>query len=387
VRSDYARHDTVRSSASAARWQKLGTLERLVRYHGGPHGTPSPGEKLIAGYLIHRASTADAEPRVFVAAETIHAELGMSPKTFRAYVKDLVRRGWITEARDRAYGAKTWYIGPLVAFFSEDQIGKDSPSKITELRPQIGKESPSDNEHRALSDGEILPSRSGNSGDQIGKVSRADGEILPFSLDHVPDHIRPHTEHTALARRLGLEPSWFQNRPRRFAAAHLVVARLDAWGMTQRRIRDVARDYGFTAVAGAVGYVLEQLDRSEQPALVGDAVQIPAALFETALQREWSGTLPGFADDAFSPTDGGWSVEVDLWETLRDMLRHRVPRLTFEVAFKLAKLRRTKAGFAVVIPTPYGLTAGRGALPVVRTCLERIGFGGIPVSLVTEAGS
>jgi hypothetical protein len=139
--------------------------------------------------------------------------------------------------------------------------------------------------------------------------------------------------------------------------------------------------------------VLEQLERNEQASLLSEAerkrldilpVGTPPGLFESAIERGWTGTLPGFEDDPESPHGGGASFEADLWAYLRDMIRRRVFAGTYSAAFKLAKLRCADGGFVIVVPSAISVPIARKASPTVLRCLDLIGYPNAIVTFTSE---
>lgn len=374
-------------SAGTARWHKNGTYERILQQDDGPGGTLTAGEKQLAATLVSLASTTDADPRVFVPSPKLLAMLRVSQRTFDKYEAGLVKRRLVDVKRDRKDGAKTWYIKALVAFFAEERIGKDCGSNVIDLPRRIGKDCGSEGDGDKAPDPQILLNGPADFADGPAKFAGPDPQILPVPLDLVPDLVRPHTELEALARRLGMDLAWFEDRPLRFAAAHLVATRLDEWGLSRRRQRETIAAQGFLAVAGAVGFVLERLEPGPELALIDEPVHNPAALFETALQREWCCALPGWAEDRYAPRDGGWTVEASLWETLREMVRRRVSPQAFEVGFKQAKLRRENGAYVVVVPSAFALRVARGSGDTVAACLAKIGFPHATVTFASDVSA
>ncbi len=140
-------------------------------------------------------------------------------------------------------------------------------------------------------------------------------------------------------------------------------------------------------MAGAVGYVLEQIElEAQQPKLLEhERIKKPAALFESALAHGWKCTLPGWEDDPEAPRRGGTDPDADLWTTLREMLRRRIPPGTWEIAFKRAALRRDGLMFTVVCRDAFAVTTARSAEPIAQRCLDRLGFSGARIAIVSES--
>jgi hypothetical protein len=381
---------TPRTTEAASHVYKSGVYDRIMRYNGGPDGTPKLTEKAVAVYLIGYTNINGVDPKVYVGETRAATELGVDPKTLRKHIAALVKRGWVEDSRKgQRKGQVAYYIAGLIRAFRDAQPAEGT---VTPIDRQFGKIArTADQPEDGGSSGSSSVS-SGKSPDSVRELFPSDRENRPDSLQLVElvSELRlTHTEHSVLAKRLGLDPSWFQNHPQRFAAAHQVVHHLDAWFMAKPRIKKLVKQHTFTGVAGAVGFVLARLERdASQERLLGEEpVQNPAALFESALANDWSDKLPGYADDRYSPDNGGWSVEHDLWETLREMLRDRVSPGVFQTSFRLAKLRRDDAGYAVLVPTSFGLAMARGASATVAKCLTQLGFRCESVAIACEAGS
>jgi hypothetical protein len=120
-----------------AKWQKLGTIERIMRDTGGDSGEQLHAlEKAIAVYLLGYARTSDDDPRAKLDIErpkgdfpgrvpSLEEGLGLTGKTLRKYIDRLVdERKLIEVRRDRANGAATIYLRELVRAYAEDRFGK-----------------------------------------------------------------------------------------------------------------------------------------------------------------------------------------------------------------------------------------------------------------------
>jgi hypothetical protein len=396
-----SRTDARGESRPGALWHKLGTIERLIRHHGGADGTPSLAEKGVCVIMLTYATTSSADPKVTVGEQRVADELGIDAKTLRRHVKKLERRRWVEVKRDRPHGGVTYYIAGLVESFRDDAPPRQD-SKVISIVGQTRQDARTKGIVESVSRPGILSARPGDLSASPGILSDSDRASCPpdraerpVSLEHVQlerNLIGTSPEHTALARRLGVDQNFFEHRPRRFAAAHLVAARLTEWGVNEgdgkrrdRQLRKVIADYGFVAVAGAVGYVLGEIERSSQALLIGDeAVRSRAALFYSALHRDWSGAIPGFEDDPYSPRAGGASVDADLWDYVRALLDRRVPSHTLEVGFAHAKLRSADGAFTVILRDAFAATIARKASDKVCWALEFIGYPNATVSFESE---
>jgi hypothetical protein len=390
--------------AAPAKWQKLGTIERIMRDTGGDSGEQLHAlEKAIAVYLLGYARTSDDDPCAKLDIErpkndfpgrvpSIEEGLHLTGKTLRNYLDKLIARKLIEVRRDRANGAATIYLRELVRAYAEDRFGKDSRTVVALPTPPVR---------------EKTDAGSGNFSDGSGNFSgypQPVRETFPVPLEHLRGQlVGTSSEHTALARRLGFKVTkttdgsehagFFANRPLRFAAAHQVEARLLGWTITPRRIRKVLRDYPFAIVAAAVGYVIEQVEQSAQRSLLSEAerkrldlpvVENTAALFEASLERGWMGTLPGFEDDPESAHAGGASFEADVWTALREMIRRRVPPPTYELGFKLATLRCAEGAFVIRVANEPAAIIARKAAATVSRCLDAIGYPNAVVTFTSE---
>jgi len=400
--------------ASSARWPKAGTIERVIRDVPDADGRQLHAhEKLIAAYLLTYGRTADADPRAMVDIErpkagtakadddervpSMEEALGLSGKTLYKYLGALERRKLIEMKRDRPNGAVTFYLGQLVKRYAEDRFRKDSRTVIELPSTAVLKQRDAGSE--AFSAGSETFS------EQTLPVLESFQDPIELVRGEL---VRTSTEHTALARRLGLKitknadgsdhVAFFANHPRRFAAAYQVEFHLLSWGITGRRIGKIFRDYRFASIAGAVGYVLQQLERDRETSLLsGDdrkrlnlqEVTSKPALFESALSQGWVGTLPGFEDDVESPHGGGASFEDDLWAYLREMVRRRradpaVKVATFDVCLKNAKLRVAGDVYMIVVRDAFALALSCETTATVLRCLEQIGYPNAVVTFTSE---
>jgi hypothetical protein len=192
-----------------------------------------------------------------------------------------------------------------------------------------------------------------------------------------------------------LNPSLFDGRPHRIAGAVAICQHCSNWGITYRRLRSVTATHGFREVAGAVGYVLTQIDLGDERAEHGrpterapkpdDPIRNPAALFEAALKNGWSDRLPGLGDDPYLPEKGYGNVDESLWLALSEEIRNRVSTAFFDTAWKHARLKaRVGNVFTVEVPTTFAENIARkDIVPTALTCLQRLGY--TDASIVLEA--
>lgn len=391
----------------AAVWHKNGTIERIMRDRGAFTGERlHPMEKMVAVLLLGYASSSDRNPRCFRSEADLVDDLGCDRKTFAKYVATLVRRGLVITKRDRPDGAMTYYLAPLVAAFSEAGPGvatvraeiSSLDARRTEADARTGKDSRTSTESDDSSVRETAPADRESFPDGSGNAPGADRESFPVPLELVSGTRteRPN-ELQALARRFGVDVNLFEHRPERVAAAATIVRHCDRWNITPRRLRALTKQHGFTAVAGAVGYVLAQVELSaarsatttpsERSGSRERPVHNPAALFEAAMKRGWCDRLPGLADDPYLPDRRTTDPDESLWAALSNEVRLRVSSATYEGVWRSARLvARSGDRFIVEVGSAFAAGIVRTQVaPVAAAALRKLGFEDLILE-VTVAG-
>jgi hypothetical protein len=388
----------------AALWHKNGTIERIMRDRGAAGGERLHAlEKSIAVLLLGYASTADRNPRCYRSEKDLVEDIGLDRKTFAKYASKLVSRGLIEVRRDRADGAMTYYLANLIAAFAEDGRGISVPetagvTPINGAAGRTGKVSLSAPAAAVESVRENIPPVREITDTGVGNDPAPVGESFPLPIELIPGTSNDIShELQALARRVGVNTTYFENRPHRVAAATVIVAHADRWGVTGRRLRMLSREHGFAAVAGAVGYVLAQIalgaQHTEDRRSAGkeksgtEFVRNPAALFETAIARGWADSLSGLGDDPYITQHKTRSITDDLWVALLSEVKTRLSRPVFDTVFPSARLRdHDVSTFTIGVPTDFAATIARqSATSVVVRCLAAMGYGDVTVAFVTDA--
>jgi hypothetical protein len=398
-------NETLRNNKAPERvavWHKSGTIERIARDSGSAGGARLHAlEKFIAILLLGYASSNDRDPRCFRDEHELVAEAGMDRKTFSKYIASLQARKLIVAKRDRSHGAMTYYLRGLVDAFREGGPGivdvAESEDVVNLADRRTGKLSRSENQNAESTDREALQPVRETASASAGKSPGPDRESFPDSIElvSIPREGNSHELH-ALARRFGLNPSLFDGRPHRIAGALAISQHCANWGITYRRLRSVTAAHGFREVAGAVGYVLTQIDLGDERAERGrpterapkadDPIRNPAALFEAALKNGWSDRLPGLGDDPYLPEKGYGNVDESLWLALNEEIRNRVSTAFFDAAWKHARLK-TRVGniFTVEVPTTFAENIARkDVVPTALTCLARLGYTDASIVLETS---
>jgi hypothetical protein len=385
-----------------AAWHKSGTIERVTRDRGGAGGERLHAlEKLIAILLLQYASSNDRNPRCFRDEKDLVEDLGLDRKTFAKYVARLVARGLIQTKRDRADGAMTYYLAPLVAAYREGGPGiTQAPEAIASLseRRQLTQRSGNDSltsRHENLDlDREAVPTDRESFPTGSGNDTTPDRETFPLPLELESLTLSlPQNELQSLARRFGVDPALFEARPNRVAAAVSISQHCAQWGITYRRLRALTKEHGFRAVAGGTGYVIAQLElgrarssatpSSSRSKSADEPIHNPAALFEAAVARGWSDRLPGLGDDPYLPEQTMVSVDQSLWIALCEEIRTRVSGPTYEATWKAARLLvRSGDHFTIRLPSTFAASIARTQIvPVATQCLRKLGFANAEIEI------
>lgn len=387
----------------SAAWHKNGTIERIARDTGSAGGSRlHPLEKFIAILLLGYASSNDRDPRCFRDEHELVAEAGMDRKTFSKYIASLQARKLIVAKRDRMHGAMTYYLRGLIDAFRDGGPGivdvAENEDVVNLADRRSGKVSRSEFGSAEFADRESVPAVRESTPDSPGKSPGDDRESFPDSIElvSVPRDENSHELH-ALARRFGINPSLFEGRPHRVAGALAISKHCANWGITYRRLRTVTSTHGFRSVAGAVGYVLTQIDlgderadrgrTSERAPKADDPIKNPAALFEAALKNGWSDRLPGLGDDPYLPEKGYGNVDESLWLALCEEIRTRISTPSFNAAWKSARLKtRADNVFTIEVSTAFAENLARkNIVPTALACLGRMGY--TDASIIVQTSS
>lgn len=357
-------------------YYKAGTIERIMKWRGYSDGrTLHCIAKAIAVALLGYARK-DRGYTCMVSETEICADLLLDPKTFRKYLAELVKLGFITVDRNREKGRKRFNCSPLYAYFGEER--REPADKVAFLpSAQTGKHSRTD---------------AGQTGKESHSVDAAEREDLPQDRERFPGSpgISPEAvqesfpdsitssdpssrsslsldDVRALVARWGLSnPENYGTDERRHELALLAQAFV-SWRLTSRRQRALIKRYGLVAVMGAVGYVLEQIRLSKDP------IERPIGLFQYALERGFDCDIRGAVQ--ISPESAA-APEVNrdhaVFRAACDTLRTRIPEADYQLFVRSAQLMSVDNGEYVIGFPQYLRSAAERLRPALAAALSRI---------------
>jgi hypothetical protein len=264
------------ATAKTPQFFKAGTIERFVQWRGAQDGKRLHALSKVIGVSLLGHARADRGFTCVVSEPELCDELAMDPKTFRKYLAPLVEFGLVKTDRSREGAAKRYDLSEIYRRFGEQR--SEPGTKVTEL--QTGTASRS-----AVSDRESVPEVRETIPVRPGNGPGPDRESLPVSIKVFPSSISSFTSSlldvSAPAARLGLRTT--ESIEREIVTIDEILTR---WAFPERRQRQLVKRSGVVAVAGAIGYVLQQQH------LNPGAIEKPDGLFIYALREGFSAELP-----------------------------------------------------------------------------------------------